>query len=80
MLTMADVAVKKRSFDVAFNVEYAEMNTNRGAASTYSVNEKQVRQWRLRVERNAQTKRREDGWWKQKSDPRYRGGGVGLDR
>ena len=48
VLIMANVGVnKKRSFDAAFKlrvVEYAEMNTNRGAATKYSVNEKQVRQ------------------------------------
>ena len=49
---MAEMSVKKeRSFDVAFKlkvVEYAEVNTNRGAASHFSVDEKQVRQWRLK--------------------------------
>ena len=49
---MADVGVnKKRSFDAAFKlrvVQYAEMNTNRGAATKYSVNEKQVRQWGMK--------------------------------
>lgn len=29
-------------------VEYAELNTNRGATSHFSVSEKQVRQWRLK--------------------------------
>ena len=52
VLTMADISVKKkRSFDAAFKlkvVEYAEMNTNRGAATKYSVDEKQVRQWRMK--------------------------------
>jgi transposase-like protein len=50
---MADVPVKKRSFDAAFKlkvVEYAAMNTNRGAATKFSVNEKQVRQWRMKKE------------------------------
>ena len=47
VLTMADavVSAKKRSFDAAFKlmvVQYAEMSTNRGAATKYSVNEKQV--------------------------------------
>ena len=53
VLIMAVCANKKRSFDAAFKlkvVEYAEMNTNRGAASKYSVNEKQVRQWRMKKE------------------------------
>ena len=54
VLIMADARVnKKRSFDAAFKlmvVEYAEMNTNRGAATKYSVNEKQVRQWRMKKE------------------------------
>ena len=31
-------------------VEHAEMNTNRGAAAKYSVNEKQVSQWRMKKE------------------------------
>ena len=51
---MADVRVnKKRSFDAAFKlkvVEYAEMNTNRGAATKYSMNKKQVRQCRMKKE------------------------------
>ena len=48
---MADI--QKRSFDAAFMlmvVEYAEMNTNKSAATKYSVNEKQVRQWRMKKE------------------------------
>ena len=52
VLIMADVRVnKKRSFDATFKlkvVEYAEMNTNRGAATKFSMNEKQVRQWRMK--------------------------------
>ena len=52
---MADVSVnKRRSFDEAFKlkvVEYAEMNTNRGAATKYSVNEKQVRLWGMKKEK-----------------------------
>ena len=51
---MANVGVnKKRSFDAAFKlrvVEYAEMNTNRCTATKYSVNEKQVRQWKMKKE------------------------------
>ena len=64
---MADVRVnKKRSFDAAFKlkvVEYAEMNTNRGAATKYSVNEKQVRQWRKKKEdlKDLPKKKRIDG-------------------
>ena len=41
MLTMADGVSK--SFDATFKlrvVQYTEMNTNRGAATKYSVNEK----------------------------------------
>ena len=48
---MAEMSVKKKCFDVALKlkvVEYAEVNTNRGAASHFSVNEKQVRQLRLK--------------------------------
>ena len=51
---MAETSVKKkRNFEAAFKlkvVKYAERKTNRGAASHFSVNEKQVRQWRLKKE------------------------------
>lgn len=55
---MADTgtSVKKRSFDAAVKlmvVEFAEGSTNRGAATKYSVNEKQVRQWKRGDERPA---------------------------
>ena len=47
-----DVGVnKKRSFGAAFKLrvaQYVEMNTNRGSATKYGVNEKQVRQWRMK--------------------------------
>ena len=46
---LADVSVnKKRSSFKLKVVEYAEKNTNRGVATMYSVNEKQVRQWRMK--------------------------------
>ena len=50
-MTMADGVNK--TFDATFKlrvVQYAEMNTNRGAATKYCVNEKQVRQWRMKKE------------------------------
>ena len=45
---MAD-GPKKRCFDAAFKlsvVEFAEVNTNRGAGRQFGVDEKQVRDWR----------------------------------
>ena len=51
---MAEGCGKKRSFDAAFKlkvVEYAESNTNRGAAAKYSVDEKQVQQWRMQKDK-----------------------------
>ena len=44
-------------------MEYAEINTNRGAATKYSVNEKQVRQWRMKKEelKDLPKKKRMDG-------------------
>ena len=59
-------AKKKISFDSAFKlkvVEYAETNTNRGAARKYGIDEKQVRQWRLKkdeLKELPRTKRRLD--------------------
>ena len=40
---------KKRSFTASFKlkvVEYAEKNSNRGAARKFSVDDKRVREWR----------------------------------
>ena len=40
---------KKRSHDAAFKlkvIEFAEQNTNRGAARRYGIDEKRVREWK----------------------------------
>ena len=65
VLIMADARInKKRSFDAAFKlmvVEYAEMNTNRGAATKYSVNDKQVRMKKEDLKDLPKKKKRIDG-------------------
>ena len=41
--------VCKKSYDAAFKlkvIEFAEQNTNRGAARKYGIDEKQVREWK----------------------------------
>ena len=48
---IADISVKMRSLDAAFKLEvvqYAEKNTNAGAATKYSWKEKQVRHWKIK--------------------------------
>ena len=43
------MASRKRSFDAAFKlkvVEFAENDTNRGAAKKYGIDEKRVREWK----------------------------------
>ena len=40
---------KKRSHDATFKlkvIEFAEQNTNRGAAKRYGIDEKRVREWK----------------------------------
>ena len=46
---MAETTCKKRSYDAAFKlqvIDYADHNTNRGAARRYGVNERRVREWK----------------------------------
>ena len=69
------IVKRKRTFDAAFKlkvVAFAEKNTNRGAASRFSVDEKSVRVWRKdksKLEELPDKKKRLPGGGRKPSQP-----------
>lgn len=65
---MAESVCKKRSFDAAFKpkiIDFAEDNTNRGAARKFGVDERRVREWKKQKDQleslNSKKRRLEGG-------------------
>ena len=63
-----DTTCKNRSYDAAFKlqvIDYADHNTNRGAARKYGVDERKVRKWKKQKDQlksaNGKRKKLEEG-------------------